>query len=181
MRWCWMCVHSVIKLSQRWEETVSADVFCLLTSLSVWSACITQKSSVCFTVSYCEDQFKIIANCVIVVMTAVVISNLSTSSDLLTSELFSSHLSSALMSLSLNLTLLFSDLTLTSVVSAVLVCSDFSLSFSSIWSFVWSSVSETSDSIQRCSHPFVFYEIIQKKHREQRKMRCFNYKRCLSF
>ena len=138
-----MCMHSVIKLSQRWEETVSADVFCLLTSLSVQSACVTQKSSVCFTVSYCKDQFKIIANCVIVVMMTVVISNLSTSSNSLTSELFSSHLSSALMSLFSDLVSLFSDsalsfsdLTSASVMSAVLVHSNSSSDFSSIWSSV---------------------------------------------
>ena len=162
-----MCVHSVIKFLQRWEETVLTDVFCLLTSLSVQSACITQKSSVCFTVSYCKNQFEVISNCVIVMMMTVVISNSSTSSDSLTSELFSSHLSSALMSLFSDSALLFSDLTLTSVVSAVLVYSDSSLSFSSIWSSAWSSVSETSDLIQRCFHPSVFYEIMQKRHRDR--------------
>ena len=138
-----MCVHSAVKPLWEWEETVSVSVFCLLISSSVWSACVTQKSSVCFTVSYCKDQFKIIANCVIVVITAVVISNSSTSSDSLTSELFSLCLSLTLMSLFsdsvslfFNLALLFSDLTLTLIVSAVFVHLNSSSDFSSIWSSV---------------------------------------------
>ena len=166
-----MCMHSVIKLSQRWEETVSADVFCLLTLLSVQSACVTQKSSVCFTVSYCKDQFKIIVNCVIVVMTAVVISNSSTSSDLLIFRFFSLYSSSILTSSFSDSALSFSDLTSASVVSAVLVHLDSSSNFSSIWSSVWFSVSEALDLVQRCFHPSVFYEIMWERCRD----------RCLSF